>query len=86
MVSCPGSAWCNLPKKLYCIYIYIYIYIYNIGYAVSNIGHNVLSDTESFRPPNESARIEHEFVVWIILRQIIAKLEESTSSFPGERA
>ena len=46
----------------------------------------LLSDTESSQPPDESAHVQHEFVARTILRQIIAKLEESASSFPGERA
>ena len=66
-----------------CVCMYVYIYIYG---TVSIIGHNVLSATESSRPPNESAHVYHEFVVWTILRQIIAKLEESASSFSAESA
>ena len=53
---------------------------------VSIIGHNVLSDTSSSRPPNKSAQVKHEFLVWTILRWIISKLEESASFFPGKRA
>ena len=51
--------------------------------CVSIIG---LSDAQSSQPPNESAQAKHEWVVRTILSQIIAKREESASSFPGERA
>ena len=46
----------------------------------------LLSDTELSPPPNESAHVQHEFVLRAILIQIILKLVESASSFPGERA
>ena len=38
--------------------------------TVSIIGHNVLSDTESSRPPNESAHGQHECIVRAILSRL----------------
>ena len=79
----------TLSAVMDCRLIDVYLSIqYYYGYysTVSIIGHNVLSATESSRPQNESAHVLHEFVVWTILRQIIAKLAESASSFSDERA